>query len=49
MIAREECLVLRIENSNRPKVDDSENERMGKVQIDTCMRMENVHESFGPI
>ena len=44
---REECIVLRIENSNRSKVGDSENERMGKVQIDACVRLENRHESFG--
>ena len=49
MIARVECLVLIIENSDRVKSGDSENERMGKVQIDACMRIENRHESFGPI
>ena len=49
MIAREEYLVLRIENSDREKTGDSENERMEKVQIDACMIIENRHKSFGPI
>ena len=49
MIAREECLILRIENRNRAKLGDSDDERMGKVQINACMRMDNRHESFGPI
>ena len=49
MIAREECLVLRIENSDRVKVTDSENARVGKVQIDVCKKMENRHESVCPI
>ena len=49
MIERPDCLVLRIENADRAKVDDSENERMGKVKIDAHMRMENRHESFDPI
>ena len=31
-IAREEHLVLRIENGNREKVGHSENERMGKCK-----------------
>ena len=49
MIGREECLVLRIENSDRAKVGASENDRMGKVQTCAYMRIENMHESFGPI
>ena len=46
--ARVECLVLRLDKSNRIKVGDSENERIRKVQIDACMRMDNRHGSFGP-
>ena len=49
MIATIECLVLIIENSDRAKAGDSDNERMRKVQIDACMRIENMRESFGPI
>ena len=49
MISREECLVLRIENSDRAKAGDSENERMGNAQIDAFTRMENGHDVFGPI
>ena len=48
-IAREEHLVLRIENGNRSKVGHNENERIGKVQIEACMRIENRHEIFDPI
>ena len=49
MIAKEKFLVLRIDNSDREKAGDSENERIGKMQIDSYMRMENRYESFGPI
>ena len=49
IIARKECLVLRIENGNREKVGCRENERIGKVQIEACMRIENRHERFDPI
>ena len=49
MIAREECLVLRIENSDREKVGHSENERIGKVQIEACMKIGNRHERFDTI
>ena len=49
VMSRVKCLVLRIENSDGAKVGYSDNERIGKVQIDDCMRMENRHESFGPI
>ena len=48
-ISREENLVLRIENGSRAKVSHSENERMGKVQIEACTRIENRHEKFDPI
>ena len=48
-IAREECLVLRIENGDRAKVGHSENERIGKVQIEVCMRTENRDDRFDPI
>ena len=48
-IAREEHLVLRFEDNNRVKVDCSKNERIGKVKINACVRMENEHESFDPI
>ena len=48
-IAREEHLVLRIENVNREKVGHSENERIGKVQIEAFMRIKNRHEMFVPI
>ena len=49
LIAREECLVLKFENGDRSKAGHSENERMGKVQIEACMKIENKHEIFDPI
>ena len=49
VIAREEHLVLIIENSDRVKVGCSENERIGKVKINACVRIENKHERFDHI
>ena len=48
-IEREEHLVLRVDNGDIEKVGHSENERIGKVQIEACMRIENIHEMFDPI
>ena len=41
MIKREECLVLRIENNDRVKAGDSENERIWNVQIEAFTIIEN--------
>ena len=49
VMSREEYLALRIENSDRAKVCHSEKERIGKVQIEACVRIENRHERFDPI
>ena len=45
----EQYLALRIENSERVKLGQSENERMVKVKIKACVRIENVNESFNPV
>ena len=41
VIAREEYLVLRIENGDRAKVGHSENERMGKAHLEAYRGIEN--------
>ena len=38
VMSREEYLALGIENGDREKVGQSENERMRKAQIEACMR-----------
>ena len=48
-IEKEEHVALRIENRNRVKLGCNENERIVKVKINACVRMENEHKRFDPI